>query len=153
MGLALPIVNSDHPPIVLIPNPPVRWARYFKYEAFWEEHDQCRQTVSDGWVSDNQEENEWDSLKSKFKNCKKALMSWHNSTFKNAAVEISKLKVKLQVLLNAGSNSTDWEAVRLIRKEIDSLWKQEEMYWGQRFRLKWLKYGDKNSKKFHITTV
>lgn len=79
-------------------------------------------------------------------------MNWHNGTFKNAAVEISKLKIKLQRLTNNGNNS-DNEAIKNIRKEIDFLWKQEEMYLRQIFRLKWLSYGDKNSKFFHATTV
>lgn len=49
LGLALPIVNSDHSHVVLIPNPPSRSARYFKYESYWEGHDECRSIVKEGW--------------------------------------------------------------------------------------------------------
>lgn len=40
-----------------------------------------------------------------------------------------------------------------IQSQIKTLWEQEEKYWGQRSRLKWLKWGDRNSKKFHATTL
>lgn len=80
-------------------------------------------------------------------------MAWHNATFKNAAVEIAKLKVKLQNLVNQGNASDNLEAIKKIRVDIDNLWKQEEMYWGQRSKLKWLTCGDKNTKFFHATTI
>lgn len=40
-----------------------------------------------------------------------------------------------------------------IIKDINCLWRQEELYWSQRSRLKWLKFGDKNSRFFHATIV
>lgn len=80
-------------------------------------------------------------------------MAWHKVTFKNATVEISKLKIKLQNILNNRNSSAYWEEVKRIRGEIDSLWKQEKMYWGKISRLKWLTYGDKSSKFFNATTV
>lgn len=33
------------------------------------------------------------------------------------------------------------------------MWKPKEIYWDQRSRLKWLKWGDCDSKFFHATTV
>lgn len=49
VGLAIPIVNSDHSPIVLLPNPPTRCARFFRYEAYWEDHKKCRGVVNKSW--------------------------------------------------------------------------------------------------------
>lgn len=151
VGIAMPIINSDHSPIVLLPNPPARCARFFKYENFWGNHVDCRGVVSNNWACKSTICN-WSRFQDKAKNCKRALLAWHNGTFKNTAVEISKLKLKLQNLLNNG-NSSDNESISTIRKEVDALWKQAEMYWGQRSRLKWLSSGDKNSKFFHATTV
>lgn len=74
----------------------------------------------------------WTIFQQKANNCKRALQSWNKTTFKNTAVEISKLKIQLQKLLNDSNSNSNWEEVKKIRKEIDGLWKQEEMYWGQR---------------------
>ena len=56
-------------------------------------------------------------------------------------------------LFNGQGPQTDFETIKKVKDEIKKLWNQEEMYWGQRSRLKWLQYGDKNSQFFHATTV
>lgn len=85
------------------------------------------------------------------KSCKRSLQKWHQKTFKRADVEIAKLKGQLAVLQNVGR--PDWREIKRVQEQIANLWKQEEIYWGQRSRLKWLKWGDKNSSFFHATTV
>lgn len=119
VGLALPIVNSDHSPVVLIPNPPARCARYFKYESYWEEHEECREVVAEGWSTNLVNVDAWKSLNSKIKNCKRSLGSWNQKTFKNVVIEITKLKGKLETLLNSRNNPVDGEEVKRIRQEID----------------------------------
>lgn len=47
----------------------------------------------------------------------------------------------------------DWDEVKAVQKRIDRLWEQEEKFWGQRSRIKWLKWGDRNSRFFHASTI
>lgn len=92
IGIALPIINSDHSPLVLKPKPPLRSGKQFKYEAFWEENEQCREVVADGWNVNFVGTSEWDNIQSKLRNCQRKLSNWHHATFKNAAREILNLK-------------------------------------------------------------
>lgn len=43
--------------------------------------------------------------------------------------------------------------IRELVQKLIFLWEQEEKYWGQRARIKWLKYGDKNSRYCHLSTM
>lgn len=45
------IVNSDHSPIVLKLKPRLTSGVNFKYEAYWEEHEECRDMVNASWES------------------------------------------------------------------------------------------------------
>lgn len=139
LGVALPIINSDHSPILLKPKPPLTSGKQFKYEAFWEENVQCREVVAEGWNSSIGGQNHWENVKSKLTHCQQKFQRWSHNTFKNAAREISKLKGTLQTLLNRPSNEVDWNEVKGIRANIDRMWRQEETYWGQRSRIHWLK--------------
>lgn len=152
-AIALPSIGSDHSPIVLHSSPKAKSGVLFKFEAFWEEHEECNQVIANGWQFNGEENSPWNKLMEKSKSCKKSLQQWHHSTFKRADKEILSLKGRLKYLLNLSNEDTDWAEINQIKQQIDCLWKQEEAYWGQRSRLKWMHCGDRNSKFFHATTV
>lgn len=153
VALALPIISSDHAPIIFYPKPKSSSGYSFKFEAYWEEHEQCDATIQQGWNGSVGESNAWDLLLEKTISCQKSLRKWHHKTFKKADDKIIKLKVQLGCLMNRSNHNQNWEQIKSIQQRIVDLWKQEEIFWGQRSRLKWLNWGDRNTKFFHATTI
>lgn len=102
----------------------------------WEEHEDCKEVIKQGWGGDVTGLDNWETLISKVKNCKETLQLWHKRTFKNANIEIRRLKQNAQARLDQASSEIDWAEVKNLQGRIDGLWKQEEIYWGQRSRIK-----------------
>lgn len=76
------------------------------------------------------------------------LAAWSKQRFLNAYKKIEGMKTELQTLVNKLIVQYDQCRIQHINKEIEALWRQEEMFWGMRSRIKWLKWGDRNTKFF-----
>lgn len=152
-ALALPIISLDHSPIVVQTYLDERSGVLFRYEAYWDDHPCCKEVVKSGWDEGGTNEYGWNSFLAKSKACKRRLQQWNKREFKRADVEIRRLKGELSDLLNRNADETDWTKIKEIQEQIKELWKREEMYWFQRSRVKWLNWGDRNSKFFHASTV
>ncbi|KAK3189117.1 hypothetical protein Dsin_028678 [Dipteronia sinensis] len=65
---------------------------------------------------------------------------------------IKGLKLELR---NAYDNITtgSWKTIQLIESRLDIELETEESYWKQRSRIEWLKYGDRNTRFFHMTAT
>lgn len=100
------------------------------YEAFWDEHEDCKNFVLGGWNSATNSGGTWEEYMARSKACKNHLISWHKSTFLAAYKEISKLKQELAILNNKPHDNVDWEQVTTLKERINQLWKQEEMFWA-----------------------
>ncbi|RYR34982.1 hypothetical protein Ahy_A10g050058 isoform B [Arachis hypogaea] len=70
---ALPAIGSDHCPLVLRLEPREKFERHFKFEAYWEDHEDCEKIIKQGWEKNENKRNKWEKLQGKFKSCKKEL--------------------------------------------------------------------------------
>lgn len=147
-------VGSDHSLILVYSEQRDEKApQMFRFEAMWAEHKECAATVEKGWQGDY-EGSFCYSLVKKLKNSRRVLIDWSKATFPNNRKMIDEIMGKLEKIQDAESPSKDMmqEAESLVR-ELNDMWAREEQYWFQRSRVKWVEYGDQNSKFFHQTTI
>lgn len=71
---------------------------------------------------------------------KACLEDWSKQTFKRACSKIKKLKRSIEKLHKLPPTKENIEKRLNLKKELKSLWKQEEMYWGARSEVNWLKW-------------
>ncbi|CAK9147551.1 unnamed protein product [Ilex paraguariensis] len=123
----------------------------FRFEAYWIDEQQCGEVIRDSWSVDVNGSTMY-RLKQRLRNCTTELKRWSLTHFKNNRKQIENLKDRLVEIQNGHVHNTAQNEAKEIKAEVDKIWKREEMYWCQRSRLNWLKYGDRNTKFFHTTT-
>ncbi|CAL1413360.1 unnamed protein product [Linum trigynum] len=79
------------------------------------------------------------------------LVEWERLGTSNSARRIRELRTAIEDLRE--SAQVDWDAIRLLERELSSAYIEEESFWRQKSRVGWLREGDANTKLFHRTVL
>ncbi|XP_029149750.1 uncharacterized protein [Arachis hypogaea] len=119
-------LHSDHCPILVRchGSPRVKGSRPFRFQAAWATHPSYKHVISKAW---NQE----------FGGVTERLKMIDQIQRRLEVTDVLSLKIKEVEL----------------REDYNRLLLQEELFWYQKSREQWVKYGDRNTKFFHLQTL
>jgi hypothetical protein len=152
----IPFVFSDHHAVIVdclrtTPSLPER-KHHFRFEATWIKRDNCEEVIRSAWAHP-QHGTKMFCLCQKIKAYRVALLQWSKQGIFSLPRTIKALKTNLcDIDTHIQENWQDQARLaerNEIRKELNHLISQEEIYWRQRSRISWMKDGDRNTKFFH----
>ncbi|KAG5546513.1 hypothetical protein RHGRI_018630 [Rhododendron griersonianum] len=145
-------IGSDHCPIRLNLEEPLKIYRPFRFESMWTVEEDCEGIVKANWASEGGNSN-ISRVVQKLVRCKRDLQAWHKGKFSKMKDQIATLKCKIEAIQGGHYSLASKIEEEDLTAKLNKLWEQEEMYWHQRSRLNYLKFGDRHSRFFHITAT
>ena len=81
--------------------------------------------------------------------CAAELSKWSSNVFGQIPKKIQAKRNEMNSLTLQDKDGALSTKINSLRREINDLLDDEEIYWGQRAKAHWLKEGNKNTKYFH----
>lgn len=144
----LPIVRSDHGPILLDFEITRAFRRRpFRFERMWMTHSKCKEVVQAAWNFSVVGSRAY-QLKTKLSNSRKEFIKWNKQVFGRMENDIRVRQAQLQAIQNSIHTVEDVRKEKLTREELETLMHREEVMWSQKARCNWVVLGDRNMKYF-----
>ena len=144
----LPIVKSDHGPIILDLEVQMPFRkRPFWFECMWLTHAGCKEMVQIAWGCQSTGSRAA-QLRNKLLNVKFKALEWNKNVFGKVEDEIRRKQNQLQTLQDSIVTKEDVRRERVCREELEELLDREEMMWAQKARTNWILHGDRNTRYF-----
>jgi len=155
----LPAAGSDHWPVCL------RWGvggksgrKPFRFEAFWLTHPDISSLITTWWKdSEDPGDHSMYSFQQRLKLLKIKLKEWNKNHFGNIFQEKARLERRLEEIQQKGMQEGFSEGLlkeeEAILNSIAQRETQEEIFWKEKSRNRWLREGERNTKFFHRATI
>lgn len=78
------------------------------------------------------------------------LSRWGQSHFGDLPNKINIIQTQLGLLKDQTPTIDILSQIKCVEKDLSNILMQEEVWWAQRAKMQWLKYGDNNTKFFHF---
>lgn len=108
----------------------------------------CKDVIEEVW-NDSSNRSTPNGLVEGLKQCASALTAQSKSTFRRIPKRIKEKKEVLGRLIENDVDGQNGAEINKLRKEINELLDEEEVWWHQRSRVQQLGEGDRNTKYFH----
>ena len=152
MPLGRPV--SDHTPCYVSIQTSIPKSRLFRFETFWIAHPGFFDVVTQAWnkpIKHGRNLNAAASLCQKLKNLRHALSRWSKNISRlkiaientnKALLEIDNIADKRSLTIPEGNFQ------RILKNHLLRLLQYQKEYWKKRCTIRWIKFGDENSKFF-----
>lgn len=78
----------------------------------------------------------------------KAFHHWDKTVLRNSSKKMKRVQRELEAVSRDSLSPENIAHQKELADELERLLEQKELYWAQRSRIQWLKYGDKNTSYF-----
>lgn len=142
---------SDHVPCTVGIQTNIPRSKLFRFETYWLAHPGFMEVVKQAWSKPVKNRNATSVLCQKFKYLRQALKHWSkNISSLTVAIEnTNKAIMEIDIIEEKRALIIQENNFRVIlKKHILRLLKYQKEYWKKRCMIRWVKFGDENSKFF-----
>ncbi|KAL0863670.1 hypothetical protein Bca101_042788 [Brassica carinata] len=138
--------GSDHRPVLIhLIEAQESYRGCFRFDTRFLKVDGVRETVANAWNDDQTRGGR--SVSIRLKACRRALSNLKRQANMNSRDRLQKTETASEKEQSALSQSTD--RIHFLKRELVRAQRDEETYWWQKSKEKWLQRGDQNSTFFH----